>query len=530
MHLTGTTYIDTQRNLSTPRSPAKFDNRNPRPKTKRRRKQQARMNSFIDRVMNGRICKRLTEFVCGETHVSRNYREITSINEIHDQVGVPGDTDSLQKPALASKTSPRPSLDGSPARDAFSTNIHNSLASGTEIVIDYPREVNNEQQGISATAVESRDPPPITGQHLRMFTFATSDGELSCGLELTKTFLWELNYAFRFQNKISNFNERYHVLENRQVTLQSMIQELNDLVDNSNEEERASLLRGLDDAEQMHEETKQERTALEQEVQNWRDESQQLQSKVFTDLKRVLDENNLLEDISDRKGDEDAVVINKKDPITYVMPPPPTPSEAARHALLNAQDASVERAQEKEIHLQNARDKMENWNDYYDTQYQEYCRWKEEENMETTKSEFDVILLREEQAATRAFIQAEQEFVEAKEHARELGVTYDPFDQESGFFDHVDDGYRESLEAAFAGHVDRGRIERWMDEENKSKGHSTECDDWDSKSVEMCDSISVVAEGKERNRIDHWRAECELQQLEVEAQVKENENCGILPY
>jgi len=57
-------------------------------------------------------------------------------------------------------------------------------------------------------------------------------------------------------------------------------------------------------------------------------------------------------------------------------------------------------------------------------------------------------------------------------------------------------------------HVDREWIRRWMTDEADTPAGS--CDDWDAKAIDMCDSISVVVEGKQRKRLDRWRAACEL--------------------
>jgi hypothetical protein len=76
------------------------------------------------------------------------------------------------------------------------------------------------------------------------------------------------------------------------------------------------------------------------------------------------------------------------------------------------------------------------------------------------------------------------------------------------------------MEADIVAHVDRGRIEKWMDEENDKQDQSPDCDNWDSESVDFGDSISVVAEGKGRKRIDRWRSMCELMKLEIQVETE----------
>ena len=42
-----------------------------------------------------------------------------------------------------------------------------------------------------------------------------------------------------------------------------------------------------------------------------------------------------------------------------------------------------------------------------------------------------------------------------------------------------------------------------------------ECDDWDSRTIDIWDSVSAIATCKERKRIDHWRSVCGQLETEV---------------
>ncbi len=125
------------------------------------------------------------------------------------------------------------------------------------------------------------------------------------------------------------------------------------------------------------------------------------------------------------------------------------------------------------------------------------------------KSEFDRAMLLDSREATKLLIQAEDEFEQAREYARELGLTLSSYDQESCFVDYPDDGYRESLEKQGIAHVDRDRIESWIALEDETHA-GIECDEWETKTVEIWDSISAIADTpKSRKRIAHWRSICD---------------------
>jgi phosphoribosylaminoimidazole-succinocarboxamide synthase len=133
--------------------------------------------------------------------------------------------------------------------------------------------------------------------------------------------------------------------------------------------------------------------------------------------------------------------------------------------------------------------------------------------------EFDLELLVEQRAAAADLTDAEKGLEAVMEYARELGVVFADSKIESGFQDHIDDGYRLSMEADMVQHVDRSRIEKWMAEKEDRPNHSTDCDDWDSRTVELYDSISVVAEGKEKARIEKWRKLCEENKVKIPSEL-----------
>ncbi|KAK4635978.1 hypothetical protein CLAFUW4_00106 [Fulvia fulva] len=131
-----------------------------------------------------------------------------------------------------------------------------------------------------------------------------------------------------------------------------------------------------------------------------------------------------------------------------------------------------------------------------------------------TLSESDAHCIRQTQRLTRALIQAEQEFQDAKDALLAAGYQAPGSDLASGFIDDVNDGYRLSLEQDIIDHVDKGRILNWLSSLPELEGDRSEIDDalptpevdeWKGDEAEMCDSWSMVADGADRRRIDKWR-------------------------
>ena len=359
---------------------------------------------------------------------------------------------------------------------------------------------------------ETEDHPPVTARYLKIYTFPGDHGEMSCALSSTKTLVWQLNKILYCEPAIAECVKEINTTKAQRTELKLMFVQLDEqLQQATNAEDYNQTLETLQGVEDIAVRLQEQERKAEQKLLELREELDWPRAQLFLDLKKVLQINNLLEDFKkndDLPNDQMRQAGNFEEKA-------PTPSEAAQNAAEQERDAAIETITHLERRLQDARLTVENWNIYYDEQYRDYCRCAAERTLERTKSQFDVILLIEEQQATGDLIRAENDFEDGKELARRIGIVLNDEDQESNFSDNIEDGYRESMEADFINNVDRSFIKRWMSEEEDRPHHSTNCDNWDSKTVDFGDSISVVAEGRERKRIDRWRSICE--QLKTEA-------------
>ena len=121
-------------------------------------------------------------------------------------------------------------------------------------------------------------------------------------------------------------------------------------------------------------------------------------------------------------------------------------------------------------------------------------------------------LLQQSMALIRALIEAEENCDKAAARARALRMLGNAFDQESHFVDYSDDGQSESYEGSEDGDAaHRAFIEAWQSDVPESPGEveNPEVDDWDSKTIEIGDSLSDVDYTRNRRRIDRWQFICE---------------------
>ncbi|PSS14995.1 hypothetical protein M430DRAFT_59665 [Amorphotheca resinae ATCC 22711] len=354
-------------------------------------------------------------------------------------------------------------------------------------------------------------PKPPLSSYPELFIFEKPNEEIGTALALSKLMVWRWNTVLQCEDKVANYSRTIHQLQKEELNAERIIEKIDQRVDDAGEDPLFDIdqaRREFEDAEEIRLRLRAERARIELKLGRKQDEMELAKSKLIREWERLLAENNLLEpapaDSDEGSHHTDGGRSLERNSQT------PTASEAARYAAEDARAAAIKELHLRERHLQGARHKLDHWQEHYEHEY----RAHQECIAERGRSLFDNMLLRQQQEATAALIAAEEAFEASRKHVRALGVVLHDTDQESGFASYAEDGYRESMEADMVRLVDRERIERWMNEPDRPS-HPADCDEWDSEEVGLCDSISVVAQGKGRKRIDRWRSMCEL--LEIDA-------------
>jgi hypothetical protein len=196
---------------------------------------------------------------------------------------------------------------------------------------------------------------------------------------------------------------------------------------------------------------------------------------------------------------------------------PPSEEEQARQNIINALWASKETLDQahrdfEEREVQRARELNANM--------------VAADNGEATTNDspeaFDVRWVLRYRELTRALIEAETAYAETKRVAFEAGVPLPFVDNETvcQAMDENDDGlgYTISHEQEMVASAPSPIVRRWLakvpegvEVGSPSFGSSEirfEGDDWEAEEVEISDSRSMLAEGRERARIDRWRKAC----------------------
>ncbi|KAH6678503.1 hypothetical protein B0J14DRAFT_582903 [Halenospora varia] len=361
---------------------------------------------------------------------------------------------------------------------------------------------------------ESQGPLPISSHYLHMITTSDDYGEPTAALILTETLMWQMNKLIHWEAKSDRYTEKINYLRSQVDGVGPGMAEV--------DRQLAEMQEGQDTSAQLQwKETvgatvksfEEQIKVLETKLKEGEDDIRRIRKRAINDVGNAMVRANLRDapEADSEAGGANPATNEEEQTQTQNQrrPPTPTPSQIADWELADAQDAARKHVTDMTIALQDAQEKVDKWEQHYDRELGYYLEAVEGGQCSDTRSDFDINLLLGQRLATRELIQAEENFLAAKRHAYSLGVMLLDIDQTSQFPDFEDDGYGLSIERDMVVHCDWARIEKWRDNVPSEEGEqnispSVEVDVWDNRDVEMGDSISCIAEGPERTRIDRW--------------------------
>ncbi|KAI9718791.1 MAG: hypothetical protein M1812_003965 [Candelaria pacifica] len=170
-------------------------------------------------------------------------------------------------------------------------------------------------------------------------------------------------------------------------------------------------------------------------------------------------------------------------------------------------------------YVQSLQEHFDNRRQRYNNELADYLRAVEDGTCRLPLSDFDRIQLENEQRLTGCLIQAEavHQQIFARAVALQVPTIGSQMNYRDGIFLGYEEsevhmeggGYRESSESESMAGVHRDWIQSWTqdvaDSEPDAVGEDLELREWEQELfVEISDSISMVAEGRDRNLIDEW--------------------------
>lgn len=207
---------------------------------------------------------------------------------------------------------------------------------------------------------------------------------------------------------------------------------------------------------------------------------------------------------------EDAVVPLDNDR-GYPEMPPPTEEEQARQNVINSLWAAKEAL---DLAHRDFDDRENDRAREYEANVQAADRG--EDTTDESPEAFDVRWVVRFRDLTRALIEAEAVYSDVKRMAFGAGVPL-PFADNESICEGVGDdtGYTISKEQDLVASAPSPTVRNWLSKvpeggETGSVGEEAqlEADEWDAEEVGISDSVSLVAEGRQRSRIDRWQDAC----------------------
>lgn len=133
-----------------------------------------------------------------------------------------------------------------------------------------------------------------------------------------------------------------------------------------------------------------------------------------------------------------------------------------------------------------------------------------------TQTDADLQTLQKTQDATRKVVEAEEGYDRAEARAETLGLGDILADPHACYYGEIYNDFEERIEKSMAmSPANRARVEAWMaavpdvavvgGSLPPVRDGAVEVDDWDAKSVEVFESVSLVAYDVYRKKIDRWQ-------------------------
>lgn len=196
----------------------------------------------------------------------------------------------------------------------------------------------------------------------------------------------------------------------------------------------------------------------------------------------------------------------------------PVASVAFDHSELEVSQEELQRQAayneftELSQYLDTVQEKFDSQGDLYRENLAEYQEMAAAGTTNMSRSDFDRRKVRYGQQLTRALIDAEEDFEEARERAQDLGAIASDYGQEFYYGAEYEESWPENKITDYNASCDWGFIEDWMDNipdsTSQADVESVEIDEWDAKEVDVNDSISMIDREDYRQEIDRYRRIC----------------------
>lgn len=279
----------------------------------------------------------------------------------------------------------------------------------------------------------------------------------------------------------------------------------------------------------------EEQTLELSEIQRWKDELEKERGRIKGNLEQSRSHTQWVLESAMRKADLlgpekplPAILLREQRPedieeeveaTGYLVPARSSvASVTSNHSEVELSQEELQRREayeefiERSQYLDTVQEQFDGQGSLYRENLAEYQEMVAIGTTNMSRSDFDSRKVQYGQQLTRALIDAEEEFEEARERAQALGAIGSDYGQEFYYGAEYEESWPENKIADFNASYDWSFVEGWMDNIPDSTSHedadSVEIDEWDAEEVDVNDSISNIDCEDYRQDIDRYRRIC----------------------
>jgi len=254
--------------------------------------------------------------------------------------------------------------------------------------------------GSENTPIEP-DHPPLAARYAEIIVYQDERGEKCSAMALTKEMVHELNVVIRYEQKIKNLKREISLTERTEKNLDVDIRNMSarfEALEAPRTKSANALSQDLDDAVAYVGELRVEKTNLKHKLSKAEEELSDPKSSLLGAWSDVLANCNLLEPRPVEKEERQSQADYKPEE-HHPKPRSLTLSEKVRASAEEERDAAIDFMRKNEFRLQEAKQRVDNWDSYYNREYHAYQKCVAAGEMEEARSFFDGCLLRESREA-----------------------------------------------------------------------------------------------------------------------------------
>ena len=361
------------------------------------------------------------------------------------------------------------------------------------------------------------------------------DGPLDCvALLINETFLAKLQDLFNEHRDLGLLEGSLHLAKKETSQLERLLQRAQESFETADSEEiENDCLKILEKNGPKLRQSRQWRDELEKEYELVKSNYELSTNHTRWVLETAMKDANLLEpkkplpailvrqeefESDERETNESEVSEDENEiPGEVMVPQSPGTSVESDHSEFPQSPGDLERQEaydhfvQLDIALDEVQDRFDNQKQNYRDQLAKYHEKCENGATGMKRSAFDRRSIQYGQQLTRALIDAEEDFEQARERAYCLGAIPSDYGREC-YGAEYEESWPENKTAEYNASCDWGHIHAWMDDiPNSTSGaynELVEIDEWGAEEVEINDSISMIDCEDYRQAIDRYQRQC----------------------